>query len=128
MAYDIYGPWSATAGPNAPLFHTCAPPAQQVGSADGAIKAWTNAGFPAAKVSYHLYSREGHVWLIVFMKLSLGIPAYGHSYIVNPVQALNASGEMNLYPPNGGTPKGDRWDDAPGLRLFTLQDIDPLKM
>ena len=56
MAYDIYGPWSATAGPNAPLVHTCAPPAQQVGSADGAIKAWTNAGFPAAKVSYHFYT------------------------------------------------------------------------
>jgi len=62
------------------------------------------------------------------MKLSLGIPAYGRSYIVNSTQALDVSGEMNLYPINSGTPSGDRWDSAPGSHLFTARDIDPLKM
>ena len=48
------------------------------------------------------------------MKLSLGIPAYGRSYTVDSSQALDASGQMTLYPPNGGTPSGDKWDVAPG--------------
>ena len=51
---------------------------------------------------------------MVLIKLSLGVPAYGHSFIVNSSLALDASGQMNLYPPNGGTPNGDKWDSAPG--------------
>ena len=50
MNYDIWGSWSNTVGPNAPLDDSCA--AVQAGSATSAVKAWTGAGFPASKVGY----------------------------------------------------------------------------
>lgn len=48
MNYDIWGSWSSTVGPNAPLNDSCAP--TQDGSAVSAVKAWTSAGFPADQV------------------------------------------------------------------------------
>jgi len=54
MGYDIYGPWSPTAGPNTPLHDTCVPAAQQFGSIEGAVKTWTSAGFPANQVYRYL--------------------------------------------------------------------------
>ena len=50
MNYDLWGPWSPTVGPNAPLFDSCAP--QPMGSAESAVKAWTGAKFPARQVKY----------------------------------------------------------------------------
>ncbi|KIK75153.1 glycoside hydrolase family 18 protein, partial [Paxillus rubicundulus Ve08.2h10] len=61
MNYDVFGPWSAAVGPNAPLNDTCAPPDDQVGSAVTAVKAWTAAGMPLNKIV-------------------LGVAAYGHSF------------------------------------------------
>ena len=49
MNYDVWGSWSPTAGPNAPLYDSCAP--QQEGSAQSAVKAWTGANFPANQVN-----------------------------------------------------------------------------
>src|SRR6266850_274670 len=40
MNYDIWGSWSPTVGPNAPLDDSCAP--SQQGSAKSAVKAWTD--------------------------------------------------------------------------------------
>lgn len=54
MSYDVWGSWSTTVGPNAPLDDSCAPAKE--GSATSAVKAWTAAGFPASKVnSFHIY-------------------------------------------------------------------------
>jgi chitinase len=50
MAYDIYGAWSKTAGPNAPLNDACAPSVDRQGSAADALAAWTKANFPAEQV------------------------------------------------------------------------------
>ncbi|EAU81461.1 endochitinase [Coprinopsis cinerea okayama7 len=76
MAYDVWGAWSPTVGPNAPLQDSCA--ANGVGSVASSVAAWTGAGFPANK-------------------LVLGVPAYGRSYYVDPANALSAAGELTPY-------------------------------
>lgn len=49
MNYDVWGSWSPTAGPNAPLYDSCAP--AQDGSAQSGVTAWTAAKFPANQVN-----------------------------------------------------------------------------
>ena len=48
MDYDIWGSWSPTTGPNAPLDDSCA--ATKVGSAASSVQQWTATNFPADKV------------------------------------------------------------------------------
>ncbi|KAJ9072452.1 hypothetical protein DSO57_1027352 [Entomophthora muscae] len=48
MAYDFYGSWSATTGPNAPLHHH--PKKGEPFSFSKALNAWKDAGFPASKI------------------------------------------------------------------------------
>jgi chitinase len=91
MNYDIWGSWSATVGPNAPLNDTCAP--NPAGSAVSAVQAWTAAGFPCEKII-------------------LGVASYGHSFHVEPSDALDAQGNIQSYPPFNKAlqPPGDKWD------------------
>lgn len=100
MNYDIWGPWSPTVGPNAPLNDACTTTENQMGSAMSAVKAWTGAGFPAKQ-------------------LVLGVPGYGHSFRVREAQAFLAGSDKILapYPIFDGVdrPNGDAWDDAAGL-------------
>ncbi|KAL5514322.1 hypothetical protein ACEPAG_2410 [Sanghuangporus baumii] len=124
MNYDIWGSWSATAGPNAPLNDTCAPSAaEQQGSAVSAVNAWTSAGFPASQIV-------------------LGVASYGHSFSVSTSNALSSSSSssssnsssggttqpqtqnqtqtqtqtLNLYPQfdKANQPAGDAWDSVAG--------------
>ncbi|KAK2461021.1 hypothetical protein APHAL10511_006962 [Amanita phalloides] len=76
MNYDVWGSWSSTVGPNAPLYDSCAP--QQDGSAQSAVKAWTSAGFPAEQIV-------------------LGVAAYGHSFSVDNSAAV-VNNALSLYP------------------------------
>lgn len=94
MNYDIWGPWGDAVGPNAPLNDSCASSQYQQGSAVSAVKAWTAAGFPTNRII-------------------LGVASYGHSYYVNSSSALDASGNLKLYPPidKSRRPVGDKWDD-----------------
>ncbi|KAG8705796.1 hypothetical protein FRC09_002752 [Ceratobasidium sp. 395] len=97
MNYDIWGPWSTSVGPNAPLNDSCvADPTNQVGSAVSAIEAWTSAGIPADQ-------------------LVLGVAGYGHGFSVSPTDAFTANGTLAAYPPFNKTftPQGDAWDEAP---------------
>ncbi|KAF4563788.1 hypothetical protein EYR36_003030 [Pleurotus pulmonarius] len=98
MAYDIWGSWSNTVGPNAPLDDSCAP--TQAGSATSAVNAWTAAGFPASKIA-------------------LGIAAYGHSFHVQSNAALDGSGGIQTSSAfdKGQQPKGDSWDTADGTTV-----------
>jgi len=95
MNYDIWGSWSSSVGPNAPLNDSCASTPE--GSAVSATKAWTTAGFPANKII-------------------LGVASYGHSFHVDESSALDASGNMKLYPPfdKSQQPAGDKWDGTAG--------------
>lgn len=77
MVYDIWGSWSATVGPNAPLNDTCA--TNGVGSVVSAVKAWTTAGFPASQIA-------------------VGVASYGHSFHVDTADALASNGSLELYP------------------------------
>jgi chitinase len=97
MNYDIWGSWSSSVGPNAPLNDSCAPTTDQEGSAVSAVVAWTAAGMPANQII-------------------LGVPAYGHSFSVNQADALDASGNIQLYAPfnKGQQPPGDKWDSTAG--------------
>jgi len=97
MNYDIWGPWSPTVGPNAPLYDSCAPKADQGGSASSAVEAWTKAGMPSNK-------------------LALGVPSYGHSYRVLKKNAYSSNGQLALFPPfvANDQPAGDKWDSQPG--------------
>jgi chitinase len=102
MNYDIWGSWSSAVGPNAPLNDTCAAPANQQGSAVSAVQAWMGAGFPKKQ-------------------LVLGVPAYGHSYLVDKLVAFTELGELFAYPPfEPEQPKGDSSDgpsvDVCGVR------------
>lgn len=97
MVYDIWGSFSPTVGPNAPLNDTCASPVNQQGSAVSAIKAWTQAGMPANQIV-------------------LGVASYGHSFWVPRASAFNGSTTdtaLALYPTFNKTkqPLGDKWDD-----------------
>ncbi|KAF8598081.1 glycoside hydrolase [Ceratobasidium sp. AG-I] len=99
MNYDVWGPWSSTVGPNAPLNDTCVANAtQQVGSAVSAVKAWTDAGIPADQ-------------------LVLAVASYGHSFSVPASDALTADNTMVPYPPFNATarPAGDAWDPVPAV-------------
>ncbi|KAL5476829.1 hypothetical protein ACEPAI_3015 [Sanghuangporus weigelae] len=111
MNYDIWGSWSATAGPNAPLNDTCAPSAaEQQGSAVSAVNSWTSAGFPTSQIV-------------------LGVASYGHSFSVSSSNALSSSPSstsdnqtqtqtqtLNLYPQfdKANQPAGDAWDGVAG--------------
>ncbi|KAF9266291.1 glycoside hydrolase [Marasmius fiardii PR-910] len=99
MNYDIWGPWSGEVGPNAPLDDTCVSSDKQVGSAVSAVKAWTDAGFPASQIV-------------------LGVAGYGHSFTVHPEDAFESDGiTLAPYPIFDPTnpPTGDSWDDPPGV-------------
>lgn len=103
MNYDIFGGWSSVVGPNAPLNDTCAPGADQQGSAVSAIAAWTSAGFPANKIV-------------------LGVGSYGHSFHVNEDDAYADATSTSTQPPGttalaaypsfdgSQQPLGDSWD------------------
>jgi chitinase len=93
MNYDIWGSWSNSVGPNAPLDDSCAPAGDQDGSAISAVKAWSTAGFPANQII-------------------LGVASYGHSFHVAQSSALDASGNIQLYAPfdKSQQPAGDKWD------------------
>ncbi|KAI0305232.1 chitinase [Multifurca ochricompacta] len=95
MNYDVWGSWEPSVGPNAPLDDSCAPSPQ--GSAKSAVKAWTNAGFPANQII-------------------LGVPAYGSSYRVDPKDAYDTSGKLKPYVPfdRSKQPAGDKWDSTAG--------------
>ncbi|KAF4588706.1 hypothetical protein EYR40_010260 [Pleurotus pulmonarius] len=100
MNYDIWGSWSPTVGPNAPLFDSCAAQGNQAGSATSAIVAWSTAGMPLNQIV-------------------LGVPAYGHSFRVRRAQAFESGSTTQLaaYPPfdKSQPPTGDKWDDPAGV-------------
>jgi chitinase len=100
MVYDVWGPWSATVGPNAPLDDSCANSNSQDGSAASAVKAWTTAHFPVEKII-------------------LGVPSYGYSFYVMKSAGLDSSGQIAAYPPFDASkqPQGDKWDDPAGVDI-----------
>ena len=97
MNYDVWGSWSDSVGPNAPLDDSCAPTQDQEGSAMSAVKAWTKAGFP-------------------LQNIILGVPGYGHSFHVDSSAAYDSSGKIHPYVPFNKTlqPAGDKWDSTAG--------------
>ncbi|KAM0544353.1 hypothetical protein ACHAPJ_011889 [Fusarium lateritium] len=98
MNYDLYGAWSATAGPNAPLSRSCDSRNDQ-GAGDEAIAKWVAAGIPASQ-------------------LLLAVPAYGHGFSVNKTSAYGNGTKhaLKLYPAQNSTNRfqGSSWDsDGP---------------
>jgi chitinase len=93
MNYDIWGSWSSTVGPNAPLNDSCS--ASPEGSAVSAVNAWTTAGFPASQII-------------------LGVASYGHSFHVDSSAAMSSNGTLALYPQfdKSQQPAGDKWDST----------------
>ncbi|KAH9477623.1 Chitinase A1 [Psilocybe cubensis] len=115
MNYDVWGAWSTDVGPNAPLNDSCA--AVQAGSATSAVKAWTDAGFPASKANISLISNVealSNSCELFHAKIVLGVAAYGHSFHVATNDALDNAGNLALYPPfdKSQQPLGD--SDIPG--------------
>lgn len=98
MNYDIWGSWSSTVGPNAPLSDTCAAVDNQQGSVVTAVARWTAAGMPIDQIV-------------------LGVASYGRSFHVDPRDAINDKGTINTYPPFNASmqPTGDQWDDSPAI-------------
>jgi chitinase len=77
MLYDLFGSFTDTAGPNAPLNASCDPTAGAgAPSAITSLAAWTAAGAPAHK-------------------LVLGLASYAHSFAVRP-QDASADGFATL--------------------------------
>ncbi|KAF7782236.1 CAZyme family GH18 [Agaricus bisporus var. burnettii] len=99
MNYDTKSTPTTGAGPNAPLEDSCAPSASQSGSARSALNSWTAAGIPAHQIL-------------------LGVPSYGHSFVIPSSVALSGQDNLTLglYPPyvSNNTQKGDRWDGDAG--------------
>ncbi|PFH51321.1 glycoside hydrolase family 18 protein [Amanita thiersii Skay4041] len=103
MNYDIWGPWSPTVGPNAPLDDSCAAPENQMGSATSAVQKWHAAGIPLSK-------------------LVLGVPSYGHSFRVRHANAF-VNGKLPPFPTfdSSNPPIGDAWDDPAGIDECGIQ-------
>lgn len=106
MNYDLWGPWSPTVGPNAPLDDACAASNNQVGSATSAVKKWVKAGIPSNQ-------------------LVLGVPGYGHSFRVRKANAFKPGSSMALAPypkfDASAPPVGDSWDDPAGIDVCGVQ-------
>ncbi|KAJ6491315.1 glycoside hydrolase family 18 protein [Mycena vitilis] len=98
MVYDVWGSWSPTVGPNAPLNDSCAPTSDQDGSAVSAVNAWTAANFPANQAS----------------SIALGIASYGHSFRVTPTAATSGSNSIALYPSFDSSSQPVGSADTPG--------------
>ena len=101
MNYDIWGPWSPSGqvGPNAPFNDTCAATQNQAGSAVSAVNNWYMAGMPLEQIL-------------------LGVPAYGHSFMVDKLDAFTpGSNNLAPYPKFNpyAHPKGDSWDNSTGV-------------
>ncbi|KAJ8583637.1 glycoside hydrolase family 18 protein [Rhizopogon salebrosus TDB-379] len=100
MNYDVWGSWSSSVGPNAPLNDTCATPANQQGSAVFAVEAWSDAGMPVNKIV-------------------LGVASYGHSFSVTPSDAFVSidTKMLGAYPAFNASnqPLGDAWGNTGGL-------------
>ncbi|KAF8813893.1 glycoside hydrolase family 18 protein [Phlegmacium glaucopus] len=98
MNYDVGSNPAVGAGPSSPLNDDCAPAGARAGSATSAVNAWTAAGMPHNQIV-------------------LGVPAYGHSYVIPPTQITSLNVTQLLYPPfdlNLELP-GDHWDGDGGL-------------
>lgn len=103
MNYDIWGSWLPAVGPDAPLNDTCVSSQYQQGSAVSAVKAWTAAGLPTNQ-------------------LVLGVPAYGHSFLVDKSVALTVQGEIAAYPKfEPEQPRGDSSDADSGVDVCGAQ-------
>lgn len=103
MNYDIWGPWSPSIGPNAPINDTCAPPQYQQGSAVSAVRAWTAAGLPIKQIV-------------------LGVPSYGYSFLVEEPIALTGQGDITAYPRfEPEQPKVDSSDDGSDVDVCGTQ-------
>jgi chitinase len=106
MNYDTNGQWSTGVGPNAPLDDSCS--SFPTGSATKALKAWTDAGFPAEQIV-------------------LGVPAYGHSFNVTPANALNSSGNLASWPAFTKAPLTSTLDQCgnaePEVDTLTFSDL-----
>ncbi|KAG5645440.1 hypothetical protein DXG03_006264 [Asterophora parasitica] len=100
MNYDIRSTPSTGAGPNSPLDDKCAPSDNQFGSAQSALRAWTNAGMPPDRIV-------------------LGAPMYGRSYRVPSSAAFadDSNSTLASFPPYilNDQPTGDRWNGHGGL-------------
>ncbi|KAL0060712.1 hypothetical protein AAF712_012492 [Marasmius tenuissimus] len=102
MNYDVWGSWSPSVGPNAPLDDSCSP--VKAGSATSAVKAWTDAGFPADQIA-------------------LGVAAYGHSFHVSADAAYGGAANPNPNTPlklnpafdKSQQPHGDSQDGEAGV-------------
>lgn len=99
MNYDLKSNTAIGAGPSAPLDDSCAPSGAKWGSAVSSVAAWSNAGIPTNK-------------------LVLGVPAYGHSYVISSSVALNRTNpsltSFPSYSPSN-RPIGDKWGGPGGL-------------
>lgn len=106
MNYDLWGPWSAVVGPNAPLDDSCAPKGRRAGSATSAIKAWSSAGMPLDQIV-------------------LGVPAYGHSFVVQAANAFAPKSKTVLanYPEfvEGAEQTGDNWSGEGGVDVCGVE-------
>ncbi|KAJ7698638.1 glycoside hydrolase family 18 protein [Mycena rosella] len=104
MVYDVWGSWSPTVGPNAPLNDSCAPPARQDGSAVSAVNAWTSANFPSNQACY----------IDMICPITLGVAAYGHSFRVAPSAAVTGTNSLALYPTYDASAQPVGSADTPG--------------
>ncbi|KAG5648828.1 hypothetical protein DXG03_000177 [Asterophora parasitica] len=106
MNYDLWGPWSPTVGPNAPLDDSCAAESNRAGSATSAVTKWVKAGIPVSQ-------------------LVLAVPGYGHSFRVRKANAFKAGSTTVLasYPQFDASsrPVGDEWDDPAGVDVCGAQ-------
>lgn len=96
MNYDVKSNSAVGAGPSSPLDDSCAPVGARFGSAVSAVAAWTAAGMPASQIV-------------------LGVPAYGHSFVLPPSSRQNFT--ITAYPPynTGLELPGDKWDGDGGV-------------
>lgn len=101
MAYDVFGGWSDTTGPNAPFRSDCAPDGiGQTTSIVDSVKVYKSLGFKDRQIV-------------------IGLPGYGRAFrLIKPVLKTIKKGNQSfkIYQEKSNkTPEGGLTDDPPGI-------------
>lgn len=119
MAYDIMGSWSATTGPNAPLYNGPAGKADQY-SVSQALDSWIDAKFPVNKlvVGTAFYGRS--VTTTVDLNAQNPVTMYVNKTNVTPKGGPSDSNEINFFCNEGSVYSGMwKWKDIRSSILTT---------
>jgi hypothetical protein len=121
MVYDMYGPWTAEAGPNSALFQSTLPGASGYPNTNGAwsVAYYLGRGVPAAQLQYGLAFYGDRYDVEDIFDTCPGSSCNSTYSSYTSIQALVGAGWTRSYDSSSECPYL-RWDS--GARIYTYDD------